>query len=83
MTSRDERTVRIEDTVPLSQKTHRSLQRVFDGPVHSKSELSLSAGDIDPFPIARHLIKYGNNLKRGCVRWESSIRSRLRERLSG
>ena len=55
-------TIRIEENRPLGQKLVALAEGILDGPVHSKPELSLSAGDIDSFPIARDDIHHRNDL---------------------
>jgi hypothetical protein len=48
--------VRVEEDCPLGQIRILLTKRVFDGPVHPKSELSLPALDINPFLISFHFV---------------------------
>src|SRR5262245_3446189 len=73
----------IEEHCPLSQKCISFTKGVFNGPVHSESELSLPARDIDSFLLARYFIKYGSNLNRAVRNRKAQLNPASGEGLSG
>src|SRR5712664_3495540 len=75
--------IRIEEYCPLGQKCIPLTKGVFDGPVHSKSELSLPAGNIDSFLVGRYFIEYGSNLNWGVRKRKAQLNAASGKRLSG